>query len=306
MNTRTTSSATPKFCYFSLEVDANGVALLKLNGAGKVNLLSTTVMSDLEGVLDHLATRMDVTGLVIYSDREHFIVGADIKDIARAQQLDKNVAVVASRDGKALFDRIAKLPYKSVAVIHGRCLGGGTELALACTYRIASDDETTMLGLPEVALGVIPGWGGTIKAGKLLGLANGLRLVLSPLKPWNAHKAWRLGLVDEVLPRCHMLNRAAYLVRRAHPSRYKPSFLERFQRWLVDREPARSLFGYLAKRKIAKETQGKYPACFAALDVMLASFRLDAETAAGLESSTFARLCHTPQSKDAVQKFLTR
>ena len=305
-STSPANCGTLQFGSFALHVDLNDIALLKIDGPEKVNLISVSVLDDLSAVLDHLESRKDIKGLVVYSGKDSFIAGADIKDIVKAQSLDPQLAFEASQRGKAVFARLSALPFKSVAAIHGRCLGGGMELALACTYRLATDDESTLLGLPEVALGVIPGWGGTTRTGKIIGLENAAKLILDPMKPWNARKAWRLGLVSEVVPKEHMLARAVFLARRAYPSSYKPKAKERIQRFVMESFLGRAIFRMVARQQIQKKTGGKYPALFAALDVLLASFRLCPTRAAQLESQTFAKLCHTPESKEAVQTFLNR
>ncbi|MBX9571270.1 MAG: enoyl-CoA hydratase/isomerase family protein [Candidatus Obscuribacterales bacterium] len=302
------STVTLQLSYFQLHIDPSNVAILKIDCPGKVNVLNTAVLAELEKILDALAEgHKFIKGLVIYSGKENgFIAGADIKEIVQAQQLDESVAYEGSQRGKAVFAKLAALPFKSVAAIHGRCLGGGLELALHCSYRLASDDESTVLGLPELALGVLPGWGGCIISSKITGLLNAALLVLSPLKPWSAHKAWRHELVSEVVPAEHMLKRANYLVRRGYASTYKPTAKERFTKAAIDNPAGRWLFRHLLRAKVKKAIGDKYPAPYAAIDVLIKARNLSASAAAHLESATFAKLCHTAQSREAVQTFLSR
>lgn len=292
---------------FHLSLDGNNVALLKIDCQGKVNLLNMSVLDELETVLDALSESRQIRGLVIYSGKHNgFIAGADIKQIMQAQESDQSVAYKGCQRGKQIFAKLAALHFKSVAAIHGRCLGGGLELALHCSYRLASDDEKTVLGLPEVALGVVPGWGGCIFSSRITGLLNATKLVLSPLKPWSAHKAWSQGLVSEVVPVEHMLKRASYLARRGYATTYKASLGERLLAAAIDTPIGRWLFRHALRFQVKQKTGGKYPAPLAALDVLVKARNLDDAAAADLESSTFAKLCHTPQSREAVQTFLNR
>lgn len=305
---KTQSTASLQLSYFHLHIDPNNVAILKLDCPGKVNVLNTDVLSELEKILDALLEgQRYIKGLVIYSGKENsFIAGADIKEIVKAQELDASVAFNGSQRGKAVFAKLAALPFKSVAAIHGRCLGGGLELALHCTYRIASDDDSTLIGLPEVALGVVPGWGGCIISSKIAGLLNAALLVLSPLKPWSARKAWRQRVVSEVVPLEHMLKRANYLARRGYASTYKPKLAERLADAAINNPLGRWFFRQVLRAQVKKTSGNKYPAPFAAIDVLVKSRSLSATDAAALESSTFAKLCHTPESREAVQSFLSR
>ena len=293
---------------FQLTIDEGGVAILTINCPDStVNLINTTVLGELEKVLDTLAKRKDIKGMVIHSGKSNgFIAGADIKEIVQAQKLGPDVAYQGSRRGKQVFAKLAALPFRTVAAIHGRCLGGGLELALHCTYRLASDDESTLIGLPEVALGVIPGWGGCIITARLAGLLNASKLVLSPLTPWSAHKAWRHGVVSEVVPVEHMLKRANFMARRGYASTYKPTVNERLLRAAVDSKVGRWLFRHVARLAVKRKTGGKYPAPLSAIDVLALSQDKRPDVAANLESATFAKLSATSQSREAVQTFLNR
>ena len=301
------STETIRFKHFELTFQSSRIALLKIDSPEKVNLISTEVLEELSVVLDHIYGRSKLRGLVIYSGKPSgFIVGADIKEIVKAQSMDKNVAFVGSRRGKEVFARLAAWPYPKVAAIHGRCLGGGLELALACDFRVATDDENTLLGLPEVALGVLPGWGGCYRSTHLIGLVNAAKLVLSPLKPWSAKKAWRLGLVSEVVPVANLLDRAQEIAADKNPKQYVAGWKENVVRWATETYVGRKLVAWQLRKRIQKETGGKYPATFAAADVLVVGFALDQGVADVVESYTFAHLCHTPESKEAVQTFLNR
>ncbi len=290
----------------SLSLCNDSIATVKFDKSnGRVNLLSTSVLDELEKALDALESLSNLCGVIFCSGKsDSFIVGADINEIVRAQSLPSEVAFAASQRGKAVFARIAQLYCKTVAAIHGRCLGGGTELALACRYRLVSDSDKTALGLPEVGLGVLPGWGGTIRVTKLVGLVPALQLVLNPLKTWNARKAWRNGLVSEVVPETQLLERARAICLGARPKCYRAPLIERATRFITETRAGRALVSSKARAKIKKETGGKYPAVYAALHVMLAAIELPYKEALELESATFARLCKTPESAQLVKAFL--
>src|SRR5205085_1572059 len=135
-------------------------------------------------------------GLVIASGKDDFVVGADVREIQALQYQTQIEAYKASQMGKELFAKIDQLPFKVVAAINGLCLGGGTELALACDYRVAS--KKSKIGLPEVNLGFVPGWGACVRLPKLIGLTNAIQFITGA-KVVDAAKAWRLGMIDEAV-----------------------------------------------------------------------------------------------------------
>lgn len=289
----------------------------------RVNLLSSTVLDELAKALEILEIPGFCKGLVIISGKDScFVAGADIKEIqaAQADGVGEEDIFEACQRGKRLLARLTALPLPTVAAIHGRCLGGGTELALACKYRLASKDRSTVIGLPEVALGVLPGWGGTVKAAKRFGLVSGLSLVLNPLRPWSAKKALRKGLVDAVVERSALAEQAVALAlsgcecRTACPSpecgagwcgRPGKTCLRELSacsgstvNWL--RRAVLALLGGVLNLTVSR----KYPAPQALLGVFAAAFSLPENEALELESRTFARLCKTDASRRCVQKFL--
>ncbi len=184
--------------HFRLEV-ADGVATVIVDVAGEpVNTISRESGDELQSVLDALERDEAVKAVVVASGKKDgFVAGAkiemlrDVTSAAEAEQL--------SSDAQAGFDRLERFPKPVVAAIHGACLGGGLELAMACHYRVATNDRKTQLGLPEVQLGVIPGAGGTQRLPRLVGLATALDLVLAG-KTVKPRKALSIGLVDESVP----------------------------------------------------------------------------------------------------------
>lgn len=271
----------------------------------KMNVLSTALMTELETVLDQLASTPNVDGLVIISGKEdNFFAGANLEEIVSIQTQPSVVAYNATQRGKAVFAKIAALPYRTVAAINGVCLGGGTELTLFCSHRIASDSPKTKIGLPEVGLGFLPGWGGTVNLPKLIGAQAAMELILQPLKTWDSKKAWRTGMVDEIVPQARLLERAIEVAQGAKVKRASQPIKARATRWLLESNGlGRRLLTKFATQAIWAETKGNYPAPPAAFKVVLAALTQPREQAFDLESQTFARLATTPESRALVGVF---
>lgn len=292
-----------------ISVFRNGVVSIKFDSADKrVNLLSSAVLEELNRALDELDKLTGVSGVIFASGKQDsFIVGADINEIVMAQEQGAATAAFnACERGKAIFARIANLSYPTVAAIHGRCLGGGAELALVCKKRLITDSEGSLIGLPEVGLGVLPGWGGTVRATRMIGLANAMPLILNPLKPFSAKRAWRTGLVSEVVPQAQLNERAMAVAMGSRTRDYRPSFKDRAVRRLSETALGRFVLLRIAHGKIKKATAGKYPAPGVALEVMVSALTNNPRLAFQHESMAFARLVRTPQSKELVQAFLSR
>ena len=289
-----------------LSVTSGNVAIITFDQKdSRVNLLSSTVMDELANALDIMGDRKFAGAVIRSSKPDCFIAGADIKEILKAQSMPVTAAYNGCQDGKKLLDRIRALPYPTVAAIRGRCLGGGAELALACTYRVAVDSKDTVIGLPEVALGVIPGWGGTCQAPRMVGFAAAIPLVINPLKPWSARKAFETGLVTELVPHTELLRRSVEIASGSRVrARKEPSATQRFVRAVGDSAIGRNVLATIAGAVVKVQTRGKYPAPLAALKVMKASMKGDLKDAYDLESRTFAELCHTKASAECVQKFI--
>lgn len=223
----------------TLAVNDYGIARITLDlRDSKVNLLSFPVMNELSATLDTLAKLDGVKALVICSGKEgNFVAGADITEIATVQRQSPTVGFEATQHGKAVLAKIDALPYASVAVIDGTCLGGGTELALACTYRLATDNRKTKIGLPEVQLGFIPGWGGTVRLPKLIGVQAALELILQPMKTWDAEKAWKMGLVHEVVPAEKIFDRAVGIALGKRPVPFRKPLKDVAMRAVLEQKP---------------------------------------------------------------------
>lgn len=288
----------------NLQFLPSGVALLTIDlPDSKMNVLSSGLMAELEAQLDELASlSREVKGLVITSAKDdNFIAGANLEEIAPIQLLPSVVAYDATQKGKAVFAKIGELRFPTVAAINGVCLGGGLELALACRYRLASDSPKTKLGLPEVGLGFLPGWGGTVRLPLLVGAQTALELILKPLGTWDSKQAWKRGLVDEVVSQDKLVERAEAILLGAKVRRAAQPLKARLTRFALERNfIGRRLLNKFASQAIKAETKGNYPAPPAALKVVLGALTMPRDKAFELESATFARLAVTPESRNLV------
>ena len=177
----------------------DGVCWLEFDRKGKsANAINLDVLLELEQIVSELEKEKDVKKLIICSKKKSgFIAGADIVEIFSVRDQEKTNFMI--HKGQEVFFRIEKLPFPTIALIHGFCLGGGFELALACDWRIAIDDGKTKIGLPEVRLGIQPGWGGSVRSMRLTSPLNVFDFILTG-KTLNAKKAKKLGLIDEAVP----------------------------------------------------------------------------------------------------------
>ncbi|MDR3616535.1 MAG: 3-hydroxyacyl-CoA dehydrogenase NAD-binding domain-containing protein [Candidatus Obscuribacterales bacterium] len=291
-----------------LKTQANGVGVVTIDVPdSKVNVLGLTAMTELEAILDEAAKNSQLKGLVFISGKkDNFIAGANIDEIKALQTEPAVKSYEASRLGKAVFAKIESLSIPTIAAINGTCLGGGCELALSCKYRIATDSKSTKIGLPETKLGVLPGWGGTIKLPRLVGLENGVNMIAGATE-LSGKKAWKSGLVDEVVSEENLLKRAEEIVLGAHPHRASQDIQNQAKRFLLESNPiGRKVFGDMALKMIKKKTKGQYPAPLEALKVIMKSYDQPLEKAFDSESQAFGKLAVTPVSKNLVGLFFAQ
>ena len=246
---------------WKLERDADGLAWLSLDRAGTAtNTLSKAVLAELNAVLDALDAHPP-QGLVIRSGKANgFIAGADIAEFGDIR--DATLAKALVKRGWDTFERLAAVEYPTLALIRGFCLGGGVELALACRYRVVVDEPGTRIGLPEVMLGIVPGWGGIKRLPKLIGAPAALDLMLTG-KTIDARKAKRLGFADECVPP-RIMDNTARGVLLARPA---PRAL-RFPLSLTELPLARRYIAAAARKKVARRARREhYPAPYAIIDL---------------------------------------
>ncbi len=250
--------------HWRLRREETGLAWLDLDKAdATANVLSSAVMSEFAQVLDALDAAPPQALVIASAKPAGFIAGADIEEFSR---LDSALAARALVErGWKLFNRLASVSYPTLALIRGHCLGGGLELALACRYRIVVDEPGTKLALPEVMLGIVPGWGGMLRLPNLIGPAAALDLMLTG-KSVDAKKAKRLGLADDCVPARVMESAARIVALGGKPGRRLPA-RECATRWAMN-GPLRSIVADRARAQVARKvSRGNYPAPFAIVDI---------------------------------------
>ncbi len=303
------ATAVPGRC-FTVEV-ADGVATLLLDVPGEsVNTLSAEVGDELDRLLTRLEQDPAVRAVVLASGkREGFVAGAKLEMIRGVASASEAEAL--SRKAQAGFDRLEKFHKPVVAAIHGACLGGGLELAMACHYRVAASDPKTTLGLPEVQLGLVPGAGGTQRLPRLIGIAAALDLILAG-KSVRARKALTLGLVDEAVPppllRQVAVARARALasgeLRRQRPAGHQASGVARLQQALLEDNPVgRALLFTQARQQLLGTTHGHYPAPERALAAVRHGYERGFQAGLALEAKAFGELAVSEVSRRLVEIF---
>lgn len=252
---------TQQYKNWRLETDNDQILWLYFDKHdAKVNTLDFAVMEELSVILDSLAKDTTHKGLVFATAKDTgFIAGADISQFDKFD--DINDAVEKLKLGQSIFDKIENLTLPTVALIDGFCLGGGLELSLACRYRIAEDSSKTRLGLPEVKLGIHPGWGGSVRLPRLIGAMQGMNMVLSG-HTISGKAAKKLGIVDEAVPKRQLVHAAKYYILN-QPTPHEPTFLQK----LSNQKLARQILGYFIRKKLkSKISSMHYPAPYHALD----------------------------------------
>lgn len=291
---------------FILDVANDGLAVLTFDlPEEKVNKFSTPVMEELEQLTEALARSTTIRSLLWRSGKpDIFIAGADVREIEQVSDADTRRRL--SRAGQEIFEKFARLPFPTTAAIAGACLGGGTELALACDFRLMSDSAKTLIGLPEVRLGILPGWGGTQRLPRLVGLRAGLDLILSG-RVLDGGEAKKIGLVDEVVPAAIFddwcLRFAREKVATGKPPRRRRSV--GLGDLVLEMNPAgRALVFRKARQGILEKTRGHYPAPTEALAAVEEGWGKPLPEAFEIESRHLMNLIGTPTQKNLLRIFL--
>ncbi|MDX1838199.1 crotonase [Legionella taurinensis] len=249
--------------HWDMEKDADNIIWLAINRSDtSANTINDEVLNELNSLLQEIAKDSSAAGVVIYSSKpKGFIAGADVNAFSKFNTAEE--AVDFLRKGQSVFARLEALTIPTVAMIDGFCMGGGMELALACDYRIATDDKDTRLGLPEVMLGIHPGWGGTVRLPRLIGGFDAISKVILTGAPLAAQKAKKLGMVDEVVPGRQLKRAAVYYIKNK-PAKHKPRFFQTLSNWAWVRMLLSPLMRYQLAKKVKKQ---HYPAPYAIIDL---------------------------------------
>ena len=283
---------------WKLERDADGIAWLSFDKpATSVNVLSGGVLLELNEQLAQL-DKSPPRGLVVLSAKKSgFVAGADIKEFTGLSDEASGYQLI--RRGQQVLDRLAALSFPTVAAIHGFALGGGLELALACRYRVAVGDERLALGLPEVQLGIHPGFGGTVRSVQIAGVRPAMQLMLTG-KPLRADKALNIGLVDRLVPTQEELRGAARDLVLRPPGKHRAPLAERLlSSPLLRPFVRRSLLAQVARRA----PRAHYPAPYAIIDLW-SRYGAQGPQAYEAEARSIAHLFTTPTSRNLVRVFL--
>ena len=293
------------FTNFRLDLDA-GVVVVTIDLPNEaVNTLTAGVVSEFGRLFDFLESEPSVRGAVLISGKpDIFIAGADIQQFLTLKTA--NDAEALSRAGQQLLARLEKLRVPVVAAINGACLGGGLEAALACGYRIASDNVKTVLALPEVQLGLIPGAGGTQRLPRQIGLTAALDMILTG-KNIRAKKALGLGLVDEMVHpsilREVAVRRAGELAdgTRARSAGHSGSGIA--ARALEGTGAGRSIVFRQARQQTQAKTRGNYPAPLAAINAVELGYAKGVEAGYAEEARLFGEMAQTEVSRQLIFLF---
>lgn len=305
-----TGSAVDSRQAFTLS-DREGIAELVFDLPGeKLNILRGTVMEELAQVLSALSHRSDVRCLLIKSGKPGtFIAGADIHEIEALR--DARAAEEKSRSGQEVFNLLADLPFPTVAVIDGAAVGGGLELALACDYRLASDNPKTQLGLPETTLGIVPGFGGTYRLPRAVGLVHALTMILTG-RSVDGLRAARMGLVSACCPAAFLNDNARELALRlaaggSSPDRPGAKAVRRRSSWLAEGNPVGRALVFRAARKDLEAKGGRhYPALREALRLLRKTPRISRARALELERQALGRTAASRVCRNLVGLYFAR
>jgi 3-hydroxyacyl-CoA dehydrogenase/enoyl-CoA hydratase/3-hydroxybutyryl-CoA epimerase len=283
--------------HWKLDIDANHIAWLAFDRAGSAtNTFSSEALRELGSIADHLVS-MPPKGLAIFSAKDNgFAAGADIEEFTRFRDADEAIAFTAL--GNEVFDKVAQLPFATLAMIHGFCMGGGTELALACRYRVMDDGPKTRMALPEVMLGIVPGWGGARRMPKLIGAAAALDLMLTG-RGVDARRAEKLGLIDAVTQRRHFANAAQQILSNP-PAMRVPTLTQAATDW----PGIRDLVAKMSARQVSKRVRrDQYPAPYAIIDLWK-DFGGDPRNVPRENPASTASLFFHPTAKNLIRIFL--
>lgn len=286
-----------RFSHWKAETGDDGILILTLDRAdASVNALNRAVLEELAQIVERISFDPP-KGVVIRSGKANgFIAGADIHEF---EEYEKQGNVLESiQYGQRVFQSLAKLRCPTVAAIHGFCMGGGTEMALACRYRIATRDDETKIGLPEVMLGIHPGWGGSARLPRLIGAPKALPIMLTG-KPVRAQAARDMGLVDALTTPELLIENAKELLRhrRARP------LAQRAIAWATNIWPVRQILAPIVRKQTAaKARPDQYPAPFALIEVWRRG-GANIRQRLRLEARSVAKLAQTPTCHNLVRVF---
>jgi len=287
-----------RFSHWHPQIRDDGVVVLSLDRHdSSVNAMSQDVLLELGDLIERIA--MDPPKAVVIQSIKAagFIAGADLKEF---QEFDRRGTVNdAIRRGQSTYQKLAELPCPTVAAIHGHCLGGGTELALACRYRVASNDPSTRIGLPETQLGIFPGWGGSSRLPQLVGAPAAMDMMLTG-RNLSASAARNIGLVDKVVAPAVLLDTAVSLALKGTTRLFK----QRATAWITNTWLARKLLApQMAKQVARKARKEHYPAPYALINTWARTGGSPIQTRLDAERRAVVKLAGTPTARNLIRIF---
>ena len=287
-----------RFSHWQTELRSDGIVILSFDRQGaSVNAFSQDVLIELGDVIERLAIDPP-KGVVICSAKSSgFIAGADLKEF---QEFDRRGTVNdAIRRGQTVFQKLSELPCPTVAAIHGFCMGGGTEISLACRYRVASSDPFTRIGLPEVKLGIFPGWGGSARLPKLIGAPAAMDLMLTG-RTVSASAAKAMGLVDKVAEPAVLIDTAVSLAQ----SGTTRAFNQRFLGWISNTWIARQILAPQMTKQVARKARKEhYPAPYALIGTWQRTGGKSIQARLDAERKAVVKLAGSPTARNLIRIF---
>ncbi|TYT25602.1 3-hydroxyacyl-CoA dehydrogenase [Luteimonas viscosa] len=286
-----------RFSHWQVELRPDGVLVLSFDREGEsVNTFAQDVLIELEALLERLALDAPKALVLRSAKQKGFIAGADIREFA---EFDRKGTIGDSiRRGQQAFQRLAELPCPTVSAIHGFCMGGGTEISLACDYRIASSDPSTRIGLPEVKLGIYPGWGGSVRLPRLVGAPAAMDVMLTG-RTLSASSAKAMGVVDKVVEPALLVDEAA---RLALEGRERP-FRQRFLGWITNTWPVRQVLAPVLVKQVARKARKEhYPAPYALIETWRRSGG-GIQSRLSAERKSVVKLAGTPTARNLTRVF---
>jgi len=286
-----------RFRHWQADQRPDGIVVLTLDRAdAPVNAISQSVLDELEQIVERIAIERPKAVIVRSGKSGGFAPGADVKEF---QSFDARGTVEdVLRRGQRIYQKLASLPVPTVAAIHGHCLGGGAELALACAHRVASNASDTRIGLPEIKLGIYPGWGGSVRLPRLVGAQTAMDLMLSG-RAVSAKAALAMGLVDRLAEPALLLDVAIEVAGR----RMAQPFKVRMLAWASNTWLARQILAPVILKQVARKARKEhYPAPYA----LVATWKRgggSVEKRLRAEARAVAKLAATDTARNLVRVF---
>lgn len=281
--------------------DKNGVLHVTIDKPGaSANTFSSDVLVELEALIEEIERDSSITGVLFRSGKPgSFFVGADIKEMTSITGPEQ--AQAASERGQRIFARLENLRVPKVALISGVCVGGGLEFVLCCDYRIAADDRKTQLGLPETLLGLVPGWGGTVRLPRVVGTYQAVNMILTG-STLNGVRAKSKGLVDDVVSHEVLTDAGLTYLKNRPPKGRKVNLTGK----LLESKFPRNFILKQAEKKVRARTHGHYPAPLRAIEVLRAGLFEGPQAGFAAESKAIAELSRHPVTTECIRLFFLR